>query len=1137
MAAAAKPKPVSRRSSKTTVNSANHTSSSQIRSSAAFRTASEPFYSLDTSVDGSGSKKRKVERACDFCRRRKTKCDGPKMEGYKCTNCIQNGRECTYVEVSKPRGPPKAYIQSLEDRIEKMEAVLRRLRPEADFTPEIGPPIPRDSWKSESPAMQSSLSRQTTSSSQSQGSSLVPPQPSLAVSGGSGVSHAAPYPGSGPIMIALTHATSRDNVRGSGASSEDDEPSSASSSDSEDYGELSLVRGMQSLSLKPLESHDNRTVPDSQWRFHGKSSSFKLINTARKLQNEASKVAGESTHDDNPHQIGAHRRPYFWNSPQYEATLSLSDSATRDLLRRRFPPPELARSLSDYYFNMMNAHFPLLHRPTFDKQLENGLHERDIWFGCLCMSVFGVGARWSKDLGVLWDDDKGLSEAPDPTSPLWGSAGWKYIHVALEIHRTHSEVILPACLFEIQSYHLLGLFLRSSSFYSDAWKIVSLGLRKAQDVGAHRKKVYGRTRTIEDELWKRAYWNLVTFDHIGSMINGRSCASRDEDSDLEMPLQVDDEYWENEDPALAFRQPPDKPCITAFFNCWIKLTQIAAFALRTLYALGKSKAPLGLVGNRWREDTLTRLNEALTTWVDELPNHLRWSPNMDHPLFASQATTLVTTYYMVTIVVHRPFIPMPLATHDLAAFQSQQRHNLVDRPDFPWTCLSICTNAAKATAAIWETNTKLRRMINMTSLANSCYISAGVLLVHIWLVRAIQKAEGPRMSDERRQVFTSRMNDLMDNLSKLMARLEEISSSFEIARQWLKEIKDSLPPEDASPHDASFSHQADLHTSDGQDRTSHMDTQYDFARPDTFDDSIFSLNIPPSSMSAPYANPEEEVAYAVSDTNSLVASAPIPSDTSSSLANALYPFNPAQSWESSRPASSQAQRFSQSYQPTSRAIIRRASLAPTGAIHPEGISPLRHYRSSSDLGSFSESRRPYTADSTLVMDQQSSTPHFGNMPQPPYILYQQIRQSEEALAPSAFPLKRERSDSGHLREIFSQTPMVSPAMARTRLPTSPMLHTSRSQGNLQQAWGGGSLSQNMRVYRGERSWREYASHVDKPRRNSSFSPHTVARVGPSGLSGVVTSPEELLTVGYGTLYTAVENKEAQNLGYRGAPSY
>ena len=73
----------------------------------------------------------------------------------------------------------------------------------------------------------------------------------------------------------------------------------------------------------------------------------------------------------------------------------------------------------------------------------------------------------------------------------------------------------------------------------------------------------------------------------------------------------------------------------------------------------------------------------------------------------------------------------------------------------------------------------------MTSLANSSYISAGALLVHVWLVRAMEKAEGPRVSEERRQFFTTRMNDLMEHLQILITRLEEISSGFEIAREWL----------------------------------------------------------------------------------------------------------------------------------------------------------------------------------------------------------------------------------------------------------------------------------------------------------------------------------------------------------------
>ena len=52
--------------------------------------------------------------------------------------------------------------------------------------------------------------------------------------------------------------------------------------------------------------------------------------------------------------------------------------------------------------------------------------------------------------------------------------------------------------------------------------------------------------------------------------------------DVELPLAVDDEYWEHEDPDRAFQQPSDKPARVLAFICWIKLSQIAAFALRTL---------------------------------------------------------------------------------------------------------------------------------------------------------------------------------------------------------------------------------------------------------------------------------------------------------------------------------------------------------------------------------------------------------------------------------------------------------------------------------------------------------------------------------------------------------------------------
>lgn len=52
--------------------------------------------------------------------------------------------------------------------------------------------------------------------------------------------------------------------------------------------------------------------------------------------------------------------------------------------------------------------------------------------------------------------------------------------------------------------------------------------------------------------------------------------------DIDLPLEVDDEYWETEDPSVAFQQPPGLPSKVGAFILFIKLSQIVAFALKTV---------------------------------------------------------------------------------------------------------------------------------------------------------------------------------------------------------------------------------------------------------------------------------------------------------------------------------------------------------------------------------------------------------------------------------------------------------------------------------------------------------------------------------------------------------------------------
>jgi hypothetical protein len=89
-----------------------------------------------------------------------------------------------------------------------------------------------------------------------------------------------------------------------------------------------------------------------------------------------------------------------------------------------FPPLDLARKLCDIYFSQVNSFWPLLHRPTFDRQFNDKLHHRDHWFACLCLCVFAVASQWSSDLRVIPEESR--SDEID-----WRQAGTKFLELAI----------------------------------------------------------------------------------------------------------------------------------------------------------------------------------------------------------------------------------------------------------------------------------------------------------------------------------------------------------------------------------------------------------------------------------------------------------------------------------------------------------------------------------------------------------------------------------------------------------------------------------------------------------------------------------------------------------------------------------
>ncbi|KAF8838282.1 hypothetical protein BDN67DRAFT_997756 [Paxillus ammoniavirescens] len=496
-----------------------------------------------------GNKKRCLKRACDMCRRKKSQCDADvsRVPGNRCSNCLLHNVECTYVEVAEKRGVPKRYVESLENRLEKMEKLLKRVYRKPNSTQQLGGArIDGDMWK-----------RGNASSLHVMNTPSTPPNAVL--------------------------------------ENDDD----LVPSDDEDIVTVRLSESLKNMNLNP-----------SYTRFFGKSSGIMLIQKAMDFKKEY--TGGEDSRSDSLFNTGSQGERFPWeNVSRYTKEPEYA-----------FPDEDLGMSLVDLYFVYMNCLAPLLHRPSFERKVIRGDHLRDSSFGAVYLLVCAVGSQFSDDHRVFLEGTN--SEQ---------SVGWKYFQ---QVHVIMKTLLEPPCLEDLQVYCLSVLFLQGTSRPQACWTIVGIGIRLAQDVGAHRRKAYGSKPSVEGELWKRAFWVLFTFDRQMSSYLGRPRAIQEEDFDVDFPVECDDEYWEHPDPEQAFKQPPDKPCTMSFFTSFLKLNHILAVALRTIYSIHKSK----VVGQQW-EQRIAELDSALNQWIDAVPEHLRWDPTRDFPAFTAGSVLLL----------------------------------------------------------------------------------------------------------------------------------------------------------------------------------------------------------------------------------------------------------------------------------------------------------------------------------------------------------------------------------------------------------------------------------------------------------------------------------------------------------------
>ncbi|KAF7299153.1 Fungal-trans domain-containing protein [Mycena indigotica] len=433
-----------------------------------------------------------------------------------------------------------------------------------------------------------------------------------------------------------------------------------------------------------LASELNRIAVDS--KFFGANSGFALANEAIAAKE---RVTGQVSPD-------TARRLLFWQVLPWEKEVY------EQQIQFVYPEPNLLYDLLQLYFAYVHPTLPILHRPSFERSVSEGLHHKDPQFGAMLLAVLAVASRFSDDPRVFVDGQSTLS------------SGWRFI-AQIPVVRKFFE----PNIYEVIFYFLMSLYSIGTSRPQASWIYLGNGIRFLQQRGEHRRKREAETDK-DKEIWCRAFWSFVLLDRMICAYIGRPAGLHVEDYDADPMLQVDDEYWDT-----GFKQPPDRPAYSAFFICYVQLSEILGDAMRQLYGSKKSKTLQGWNGKDWEARAVSNLDSRMNSIFDSLPPHLRWDPDRKpRDAFFDQSFVLYVTYYYTQIVVHRPYI---------------QKMSAVAAPS-----LSICARAARSILHATDAWFKIQRRLPMQFCVSPVFVSSVILIMNTF-----GKRPGPSVDKDK----------------------------------------------------------------------------------------------------------------------------------------------------------------------------------------------------------------------------------------------------------------------------------------------------------------------------------------------------------------------------------------------------
>ncbi|KAF7299159.1 DUF663-domain-containing protein [Mycena indigotica] len=389
--------------------------------------------------------------------------------------------------------------------------------------------------------------------------------------------------------------------------------------------------------------------------FYGSASNYSVINTAMKVHEQVTGQPRDSTRTWDAIS--------WWESQQQHPGTDGSSG---------FPEPDLISSLVALYFAEFHPTMPILHRPSFERSVEEGLHFKNLQFGQLLLAVLATASRYSDDPRVFVDGQTTLS------------SGWPFFS------RISLDWLSAPGLYETQKPSVSHLSYNEENMIDNESNL------------QHQNSNHGTEHSGKSYMY---------LDRIICGSTGRPVSIPIEDIDASLPLEVDDESWDD------FVQPPTTPSLYTFLTCYVKLLEITVTATR-LYSSKKLRRTW--LGPEPGQRAIAELDSSLNQCFDSLPSHLQWAPDNASSVnsaFFDQALVLYITHHWTRIAIHRPFI---------------HKDTVLAEPS-----LATCITAARAVIRATNSWVRSRHSLVPAAVVSPLFVATIVLALEICSNRSV----------------------------------------------------------------------------------------------------------------------------------------------------------------------------------------------------------------------------------------------------------------------------------------------------------------------------------------------------------------------------------------------------------------